>query len=606
MLKPVLLSVALTAALFSTVHAATIITGSIALHGKPALPDNFAAFPYANPKAPKGGELRLFAMGSFDSTNPFINKGNAVDGTEYLYDSLTVASYDEPFSRYGLLAQKIERDPEDPSWIIYHLNPAAKFSDGVPVTAEDVVFTFDTIRKDGTPNLRNYYGDIAKVEALDKQRVKFTFKNKNNRELSLIVGEQPILPEHYWEKRTFNATTLDIPVGSGPYTLSKLDGNNVAVYTRNPGYWGADLPVNRGRNNFDSIKFSYYRDITVALEGFKAGKFDFNQESKAKNWATEYNFPAVQKGLVRKVEQLNQNPSGMQGYLFNTRKPLFQDRRVRQALGYAFDFEWSNRNLFYNAYVRTRSYFDNSELAATGLPSAAELALLTPYKTQLPPELFTTEYQPPKYDGSGNIRDGLVAAQQLLASAGWTMRNGKLTNAQGQPFKFEILLVQPEFVRIVEPFTRNLSRLGIDVSIRPVDASQYINRLRGFDFDMVVGGFAQSLSPGNEQRDFWGSKAADMPGSHNLVGIKSPVVDALVEKIVGARTREDLVTATRALDRVLLWNYYVIPQYHTNKYRLAFWDFLEQPTVKPKYALGLEFWWANPAKMAKIRAAQGN
>ena len=586
-------------------HAAVVVSNSIALHGKPAMPDNFKSFSYARPDAPKGGELRLRALGTFDSTNPFINKGNAVEGTDYIYDSLTVAALDEPFSRYGLLAEKIERDPEDPGWITYHLNPAARFSDGSPVTAEDVAFTFDLIRKEGAPNLRNYYSEISKVEALDKQRVKFTFKNKNNRELSLIVGEQSILPKNYWGKHTFNSTNLDIPVGSGPYLLTRLDPGKSATYTRNPKYWAANLPVNRGKFNVDTIKFVYYQDGTVGLEGFKAGQYDFNLEMKAKNWATEYNFPAVTQGLVKKTEIANLNPSGMQGFLYNLRRPLFQDRRVRQALAYAFDFEWSNRNLFSGAYTRSQSYFDNSELAAKGLPSPAELALLTPFKAQLPPEVFTTPFQAPKTDGSGNIRANLMAAQTLLQSAGWNIREGKLVNAKNEPFKFEILLLQPEFVRIVEPFVKNLSRLGIEVSIRTVDSSQYINREREFDFDMVVNSFAQSLSPGNEQRGYWGSKSADIPGSHNLSGIKSPAVDALVDKIVGARTREELVTTTRALDRILLWSHLVVPNYHNRTYRVAYWNYLEQPAVKPKYSLGLDFWWANTAKQAKIRAAQG-
>ncbi|MDO8330817.1 MAG: extracellular solute-binding protein [Fluviicoccus sp.] len=586
-------------------HAAVVVSNSIALHGKPAMPDNFRSFSYARPDAPKGGELRLRALGTFDSTNAFINKGNAVEGTDYIYDSLTVAALDEPFSRYGLLAEKIERDPEDPSWITYHLNPAARFSDGSPVTAEDVAFTFDLIRKEGAPNLRNYYSEISKVEALDKQRVKFTFKNKNNRELSLIVGEQSILPKNYWSKHTFNSTNLDIPVGSGPYLLTRLDPGKSATYTRNPKYWAANLPVNRGKFNVDTIRFVYYQDITVSFEGFKAGQYDFLVESKAKTWATEYKFPAVQQGLVKKFEQPNLNPAGMQGFVYNLRRPLFQDRRVRQALAYAFDFEWSNRNLFFNAYSRSQSYFDNSELAAKGLPSPAELALLNPFKAQLPPEVFTTPYQAPKSDGSGNVRANLMAAQKLLQSAGWNIRDGKLVNAKNEPFKFEILLVQPEFVRIVEPFVKNLSRLGIEVSIRPVDSSQYINREREFDFDMVVEGFAQSLSPGNEQRGYWGSQSAGIPGSHNLSGIKSAAVDALVDRIVGARTREELVTATRALDRVLLWNHLVIPQYHNRSYRIAYWDYLEQPAVKPKYSPGLDFWWANAAKQARIRAAQG-
>jgi microcin C transport system substrate-binding protein len=585
--------------------AATEISHAIALHGKPALAANFSAFAYANPNAPKGGELRLASIGGFDSTNPFIDKGNAIDGTQYLYDSLTKASLDEPFTRYGLLAEKIEHDPEDASWIIYHLNPKARFSDGEAVTAEDVAFTFNLLKKEGAAGLKNYYGDIEKIEALDKTRVKFSFKSKTNRELGLIVGEQAILPKHFWAKRDFNATNLDIPIGSGPYILAKVDAGRSIVYQRNPNYWAANLPVNKGRYNFDTISYISYRDMTVALEGFKAGQYDFRAENSAKNWATQYNFPAIKQGNVKKEMPIDLTPQGMQGFLYNMRKPLFQDIRVRQALAYAFDFEWSNRALFHNAYTRTTSYFANSELAATGLPKGDELALLTPYRKQLPDGVFSSVYQPPKTDGSGNNRANLMIAQKLLTDAGWTVQNGKLTNNKKEVFKFEMLLAQPEFERIVQPFKQNLARLGIEMNIRVVDIPQYINRQRNFDFDMVVGSFAQSLSPGNEQRGFFGSKAADTNSSRNLIGIKDTVVDALIEKIIAATTREQLVTATRALDRVLLAGYYVIPHFHIRNHRIAYWNYLEQPSIKPKYDLGLDFWWANAQKAKKIRAAQG-
>ena len=543
--------------------AATEITHAVALHGQPALAANFSAFAYANPNAPKGGELRLASIGGFDSTNPFIDKGNAIDGTYYIYDSLTKASLDEPFTRYGLLAEKIEHDPEDASWIIYHLNPNARFSDGKPVTADDVAFTFNIIKKEGAAGLKNYYGDIEKIEALDKTRVKFSFKSKTNRELGLIVGEQAILPKHFWAKRDFNATNLEIPIGSGAYVLAKVDA---------------------GRS-IDTISYISYRDMTVALEGFKAGQYDFRAENSAKNWATQYSFPAIKQGNVKKEMPVDLTPQGMQGFLYNTRKPLFQDIRVRQALAYAFDFEWSNRALFHNAYTRTNSYFANSELAATGLPKGDELALLNTYRKQLTAIVMT--------------------AQKILTSAGWTVQNGKLTNSKKEVFSFEILLAQPELERIVQPFKQNLARLGIEMNIRVVDIPQYINRQRNFDFDMVVGNFAQSLSPGNEQRGFFGSKAADTNSSRNLVGIKDPVVDALIEKIIAATSREQLVTATRALDRVLLAGYYVIPHFHIRNHRIAYWNYLEQPKIKPKYDLGLDFWWANAQKAKKIRAAQG-
>ncbi|MFP5429766.1 MAG: extracellular solute-binding protein [Gammaproteobacteria bacterium] len=589
-----------------TTHAAIEIRHAISLHGQPKYPAGFTAFAYANPNAPKGGDVRLYSLGTFDSLNPFINKGVPADDMSRIYDTLTVASQDEPFTRYGLLAEKIERDTADASWITYHLNPVARFSDGKPVTAEDVVFTFDTIRKDGDPSYKAYFADISKVEALDGRRVKFTFKTATNHELPLIVGELPILPRHYWQGKAFNNTSLDIPVGSGAYVISKVDPGRSIVFTRNPDYWARNLPVNRGRDNFNTVTYVYYRDTTVAFEGFKAGQYDFRAENRAKTWATEYSFPAVKQGLVKRLEQAHQNSSGMQGFAFNLRRPVFHDVRVREALGYAFDFEWSNRTLFNMAYTRTGSFFSNSELGARGQPSPAELALLTPYRNQLPASVFGPAWLPPKTDGSGNSRTNLLKAQQLLASAGWTIRNGKLVNAQNQPLVFELLLAQPEFERIVQPFRQNLARLGVDMKIRMVDVSQYIERMRRFDYDMTVATFPQSQSPGNEQQDFWSSKAADVMGSRNVIGIKNPVVDALIQKIIAAPTREDLIAATRALDRVLLANHYVIPQFHVNKYRLAYWDIFERPAVAPRFGTGFDTWWVSPAKLARVRAAQGN
>lgn len=588
----------------ATSHAAPVTSHGIALHGEPRYPAGFKAFAYANPDAPKGGEVRLEATGTFTSLNPFINKGVPADGILSIYDTLTFKSDDEAFSEYGLLAEKIERDPADKSWITFHLNPAARFSDGKPVTADDVVFTFNTIRKDGDPQYRAYYADVMKVEALDKRRVKFSFRDGRNPELQMIVGQLQILPKHFWEKRNFNSTSLEIPVGSGPYVIDRVDNGRSISFRRNPDYWGANLPVNRGRNNFDRMTYIYYRDRTVSLEGFKAGQFDFRAENKAKTWAVDYDFPAVKAGFVKKQQLRNENPSGMQGFVFNLRRPLFQDVRVRQALGYAYDFEWANKTMFYGAYTRTKSYFDNSELAARGTPSPEELALLEPLRKQLPPAVFGPVQEPPKTDGTGNIRGNLMKAQQLLAAAGWQVRNGKLTDRSGRVFAFELLNVQPEMERVIMPFRQNLARLGIDMKIRTVDVTQYIERQRKFDFDMVIDRMPQSLSPGNEQRGFWTSAYADQPGSRNLMGIRSPAVDALVDQIIAAPSREQLVHRTRALDRVLLAGYYVIPQYHIGSDRLAYWDFFERPAVKPKYSTGFDTWWVNPQRQAQIRAQQ--
>lgn len=588
----------------STSLAATETVHAIALHGQPKYPAGFKAFDYVNPAAPKGGDIRMEAMGTFDSLNPFINKGVVAAGINNIYDTLTIKSDDEPFTQYGLLAEKIERDPADKSWIIYQLNPKARFSDGQPVTADDVVFSFDIIRKEGDPQYKAYYADIAKVEALDKQRVKFTFKSKDNPELQMIVGQLQILPKHYWAKRTFNTTGLDIPVGSGPYSISKIDNGRSITYTRRPDYWAADLNVNRGRDNFNSMTYVYFRDFTVSLEAFKAGQFDYRVEMKAKTWAADYNFPAVKAGLVKKLLIKNENPQGIQAFGYNLRRPLFQDIRVRKALAYAYDFEWANKTMFYNSYTRADSYFSNSELAARGAPSKEEVAILEPYRKQLPAEVFVAAPIPPKTDGSGNIRGNLAIAQKLLTEAGWQVRNGKLVDKQGKPFAFEVIIAQPELERLIQPFRQNLARLGIDMKIRVVDVPQYIERQRKFDFDMNTIRVPQSLSPGNEQRNFWGSSYADQPGSSNLMGIKSPVVDALIDQIIAAPSREQLVYRTRALDRVLLAGYYVIPQYYLGADRVAVWDFFERPKIAPKYAVGLDTWWVNPKKQADIRSRQ--
>lgn len=587
-------------------HAAIETSHAIALHGTPKYPAGFNTFAYVNPDAPKGGDIRLEAMGTFDSLNPFINKGIPAAGINSIYDSLTLKSDDEPFTQYGLLAEKIERDPADKSWIIYHLNPRARFSDGKPVTSADVVFSFNIIRRNGDPQYKAYYADIATVEALGAQQVKFTFKRADNPELQLTVGQLQILPKHYWEKRNFNTTNLDIPVGSGAYTISHIDNGRSITYTRNPHYWGANLPVNRGRNNFNSMTYVYYRDMTVSLEGFKAGQFDYREENKAKTWAMDYDFPAVKAGLVKKLLIKNENPAGMQAFAFNLRRPLFQDIRVRQALGYAYDFEWANKTMFYNAYTRSDSYFANSELAARGKPSKEELTILEPFRKQLPTSVFASAPVPPKSDGSGNVRGNLMLAQKLLSEAGWKIKSGKLVDKSGKPFAFEIIISQPELERVINPFRQNLARLGIDMQIRVVDVPQYIERERKFDFDMTTTRVPQSLSPGNEQRNFWGSAYADQPGSANKGGIKNPVVDALVDQIINAPSREQLVYRTRALDRVLLAGYYVIPQYYIGSDRVAVWDFFERPKIAPKYSIGLDTWWINPKKQTAIRVRQGN
>lgn len=574
-------------------------THAVAMHGQPKYPADFTHFDYVNPDASKGGTVRLAGLGSFDSLNPFIIKGQAADGLGGIYDSLTTASADEPFTRYGLLAESMEL-PADRSWIIFNLRSSARWHDGQPVTADDVIFTFDIIRKEGAPQLQFYYADIDKVEKLGPLRVKFMFKSSENRELPLIVGEQAILPRHYWQDRDFSKTTLDPPLGSGPYRIHSLEAGRFIVYERVADYWGKDLPVNRGRYNFDIMRYDYYRDETIQIEAFKAGEYDYRMENSSKHWATAYDMPEIAQGLMRKEEVGHNRPSGMQGYVYNTRRNLFKDARVREALAYAFDFERANKTLFYGQYTRTRSYFDNSELAATGLPSSQELELLAPFKDQLPPRVFTEAYQPPKTDGSGRIRSNLAKAVKLLKAAGWKINAGWLEK-DGQPFEFEVLLYAPLFERITLPFAKDLERLGIKARVRTVDVAQYIKRLETFDFDMFVYTWGQSLSPGNEQRNYWGSAAADQPGSYNFAGIKDPVVDALIEKIIAAPDRDSLVTRCKALDRVLQWGFYVIPHWHIAYDRLVYWNKFSRPAVTPDNGVQFDAWWVDPAKEQRLK-----
>lgn len=550
----------------------------------------FSHFDYVNPQAPKGGTLRQAGFGGFDSLNPFINKGVAADEISLIYDTLTRRSLDEPFTEYGLLAERIEKAPDN-RWVRFHLRREARFHDGQPVTAADVVFSFETLMQHGAPQYKAYYADVAQAVAESEHSVRFDFRQAGNRELPMIVGQLPVLPRHYWAERDFNRTSLEPPLGSGPYRVAEVRAGRSIRYARVEDWWGKDLPVNRGQYNFDSLVIDYYRDNTVALEALKAGQFDFWIETSAKNWATAYDTPAVREGRLIREEIANHNPTGMQGFLFNLRRPLFQDVRVREALGLLFDFEWTNRQLFHSAYVRTHSYFENSELAARGLPDASELTLLEPWRAQLPAAVFEREYRAPQSDGSGVIREQRRRAFELLQEAGWRLENDRMHDARGQPVSIEFLLAQVEFERVLLPFKRNLASLGIELQIRRADVSQYINRLRSRDFDLIVGSFGQSSSPGNEQREYWHSSSADNPGSRNLIGLKEPVIDALVDGLIAADSRAELISHTRALDRVLLWGHYVIPNWHIRTWRVARWDHFAHPAVTPRYDIGLHTWW---------------
>jgi microcin C transport system substrate-binding protein len=570
------------------------------MHGQPKYGADFAHFDYVNPKALQGGKVVFGAFGGFDSVHPFTLKGRAAAGIGNLFETLTTRSFDEAFSEYGLLAETIEW-PEDRSWVAFTLRPQARWHDGKPVTAADVLWSFDTLKTQGHPFYRSYYANVTRAEQMNDRTVKFTFSGAPNPELPLIMGQLPVLPQHYWQGRAFTATTLDPPVGSGPYKIAALDPGRSITYERDPHYWGKDLPVNVGQHNVGTLHYDYYKDQAVMREAFKAGAIDFFQENVAKEWATGYEVPAVQQRWIIKREIPHEDPQGMQAFAFNTRREIFQDRRVRQALGYAFDFEWTNQNLFYHSYKRTTSYFANSELAAGGLPSQEELAVLIPLRGQIPEEVFTTAYAPPTTDGSGNIRANLRVALQLLNSAGWTVRNSKLTHEQrGTVMRFEILLVSPTFERVVLPFTKNLERLGIETQVRTVDTAQYQQRLDTYDFDMIVASWGQSLSPGNEQRDFWGSQAATTDGTRNYVGMHDPAIDALIELVISAPDRDSLIHRTRALDRVLLWNHYVIPHWHISMHRVAYWDKFRAPAIPPKYSLGVNTWWIDPSLEASL------
>ncbi len=575
---------------FPLIAAETTLSHGLALHCELKCPADFSHFDYVNPQAPKGGTLRQNAIGTFDTFNDFILKGVSAAGVGMIYDTLMASAEDEPFSQYGLLAEKVEL-AKDRTFVIFHLNPKARFHDGHPVTAEDVVFTFNLLLEQGQPMYKRYYADVSGVEALDQKRVKFTFKDGNNAELPLIVGQLVVLPRHFWQGKEFNKAGLDLPLGGGPYRIKSFVPGKSVSYERVDDYWAAELPVNKGRYNFDILTYDYYRDATVALEAFKAGEYDFRHENVSKNWATLYKGPQFDDGRIIKKEITHEIPQGIQGFVFNTRRAIFSDRQVREALIYAFDFEWSNKNLFYGQYKRNDSYFSNSELAAVGPPSSAEIELLKPFADQLPAEVFKDSYHLPTTDGRGNIRHNLRRAAALLKSAGWIVKNKQLVDKNDRPFVFEILLTAPAFERIVLPFKKNLARLGIETKVRVVDTAQYLNRVREFDFDMVVWSFGQSLSPGNEQRYYWHSSVADIPGSRNLAGIKNPVVDALVEKIICATDRQNLITRVRALDRVLQWDFYVLPHWHISTFRIAYWNKLAQPELVPKYGLGLMTWW---------------
>jgi microcin C transport system substrate-binding protein len=582
--------------------------GALAMHGDVKYGPDFRNFEYADPSAPKGGEVRMSAVGTtFDNLNPYILRGSAAVSLSLTNDTLTVGSEDEPFTRYCLVCETMEV-PDDRSWIIFNLRADARFHDGSPITPDDVIWTFNTLREHGHPLYRSYYAAVDHAERVGERGVRFVFKPGDNRELPLIVGELPVLSRAYWQGRDFERTTLEAPLGSGPYRIDSFEAGRYIAYRRVPDYWAVNHPTRAGQYNFDVIRFDYYRDSTVALEAFKAGQYDMRQENQALAWATGYNIPAVQQGLIRRDEIPVQRVAGMQGWTLNLRRPQFQDRRVRLALAYAYDFETANRTLFAGAYTRSRSYFDNSELAARDLPSAEELRLLEPLRGRVPDEVFTTEYNPPRTPGTGigGWRENRVVATRLLTEAGYRIQNQQLVNAQGQQLSFEILLDNPQFERIALPFVENLRTLGIAARVRTVDTAQYQRRTDDFDYDVIVGLFGQSESPGNEQRDYWTCAARDTSGSGNAAGICDPAIEQLVDRVIAAPDRPGLVTATRALDRVLQWGFYTVPHWYLAADRVAYWDRFGRPAhVLRRVGFNPFLWWVDPQRDAALRARRG-
>lgn len=577
-------------------------TPYIAVHDAPKYAGR-SAMPYANPLAPKGGYLSTAASGTFDNLNSMNGKGTPTTGDAYLFDSLMESSLDESGVMYPLLAEKVTYDPQKPKFVIFHLNPKAKFSDGSPVTAEDVKFSFDTFQTKSNAGLQTYLSDLDKTTVLSKHQVKMTFKSDNNSEMPLILSSMPIYSKKDWANKDFTRITMQPILGSGPYVIDKIDSGRSITYKRNPNYWGKDLPINKGKYNFDRIKYVYYRNLDVAFEGFKSGQYTFHEERMARKWVNEYNFPAVKAGMVQKIEFKHENPIPTQSFVLNNRRAPFNDIRFRQAITHAYDFEWQNKALFFGKYQRLQSYFSNSELEAKGAPSASEMAILKPYLAKLDPiqrQGVLANWQYPISDGSGFNRAGLLKARELLLKAGYRYKDGKLLDLKGQPIKVEFLIHQEGLQRTLMPFVRNMKRLGIEVNIRQVDIPQYIERKSNFDFDITTDVMPQSLNPGNEQAQFWGSVAADQPRNYNYAGIKNPVIDDVIQKVIRAPNRQELVMRTKVLDRLLRAGYYQIPTYGKGPNWYAYWNMYHQPKIKPKLSNGIDYWWSDAAQTQKV------
>ncbi|HLS58246.1 MAG TPA: extracellular solute-binding protein [Paracoccaceae bacterium] len=584
-----------------------IVSHGISSYEDLKYPPDFPHLDYVNPDAPKGGEFSTWAFGTFDSLNPYILRGTAASLASIFYDSLMTGTADEPDSMYGLVAETIEYPP-DRSWAIFNMREEARFADGTPVTAEDVVFSFNVLLEKGQPSYRVFLEDIEKVEALDTHRVKFTFREGvETRGLPLTAAGLPIFSKAYWEGRDFAQSTLEAPLGSGPYRLVRADPGRVVIYERRDDYWAKDLPIMRGRNNYDRIRVEYFADYTAAFEAFKGGAYHFRTEFSSLEWATGYDFPALHKGWVVKESLPDGRPNGTQGFFFNLRRPVFEDIRVRQALGLMFNFEWANETLFYGLYERTDSFWENSHLQAEGLPEGAELALLEPLRDQLRPEVFTEPaFTPPESPASRALdRRALREAARLLDEAGWELQGNIRRNVEGQPLRVEILNDSPSFDRIINPYIENLRRLGVDAVYVRVDSAQATEREKSFDFDIITRRYVMSLTPGSELRSMFGSRAAEIPDALNIMGLADPAVDALIREVEAADTREELETAVRALDRVLRSLHVWIPQWYNPNHNIAYLDVYRRPEQGlPPYAMGeVDFWWYDAERAAELRAA---
>ncbi len=565
----------------------------------------FRHFDYVNPDAPKGGAIKIPGLDTFETIHPFILKGRKELLAEaLLFDTLMARAADEPDSYYGLVAQTAEV-PVDKSWVAFNIDPRARFHDGTPITADDVVFTFNALKNDGHPRYRVNFRDVDRAEATSPSRVKFTFKPGTHRDLPTRLAALPVLSKAYYDKVDFKKTSFEPALASGPYKVDRFEPGRSITYARAENYWAKDLPVNRGRYNFDQVTVEYYRDREIAFQAFFSNQYDYREEFMSRQWAIQYDKPPVNKGLIVRETLPDETPSGVQAFILNLRREKFQDVRVRAAMDLAFDYEWTNKTLFYGLYDRTNSMFENSVLAAKQPPSPEELALLEPFRGQVPDEVFTTPFAAPVNDGTGRIRGNLRKASRLLKQAGYAVQNGVLVDKSGNPLTVEFLLFESSFKRIINPYIRNLKRLGIQAGIRIVDVANFKRRQDSFDFDVVIRRISQPLTPGLEQRNYFGSEFADVQGSFNIGGVKDPAVDALIEKVVTAKTREDLIVATRALDRVLMWNRYVVTQWYKGAHNVAYWNKYNRPTTAPKFDTGvIDTWWYDADKAAMIEKGE--